>query len=122
LIAGLALEKQAEKVIILNVKKLSSVSDYLLICSAQSDRQVQAIANAIIDGLRKEGERAFGAEGLTEGHWALLDFNDVVAHVFLEPVRIFYDLEGLWAEAPFLEVKDKAKPKTASRPARKSKE
>ncbi len=122
MIAGLALEKQAEKVIILNVKKLSSVSDYLLICSAQSDRQVQAIANAIIVGLKNEGERSFGAEGLTEGHWALLDFNDVVAHVFLEPVRVFYDLEGLWAEAPFVEVKDKAKAKTASRPARKSKE
>lgn len=122
MIAELALEKQAEKVIILNVKKLSSVSDYLLICSAQSDRQVQAIANAIIDGLRKEGERAFGAEGMSEGHWALLDFSDVVAHVFLEPVRVFYDLEGLWAEAPFVEVKDKAKTKTASRPARKSKE
>ncbi len=107
--AGFALEKQAEKVIILNVKKLSSVADYLIVCSAQSDRQVQAIANAIIDGIGKEGERLFGAEGMEEGRWALLDFNDVVAHVFLDPARVFYDLEGLWAEAPLVEVKDRVK-------------
>ncbi len=117
----MALEKQADKVIILNVKKLSSVSDYLLICSAQSDRQVEAIAGAIVDGLGEKGERALGVEGVNEGRWALVDFNDVVAHVFLEPVRVFYDLEGLWAEAPILEFKEKAGVRTArTRPARKT--
>lgn len=61
------------------------------------------------DGLRKKGEKALGAEGVSEGKWALLDFNDVVVHVFLEPVRDYYDLEGLWAEAPVTEVRDKVK-------------
>lgn len=64
------------------------------------------------EGLRKDGERPLGREGVTEGRWALIDFNDVVAHVFLEPVRVFYDLEGLWAEATVTEVKDKPRLKT----------
>ncbi|MBI5587875.1 MAG: ribosome silencing factor [Deltaproteobacteria bacterium] len=108
-IAGWALEKQARKVVIVNIQKLSAVSDYLLICGADSERQVQAISYAIEDGLKKKGERALGVEGVTEGRWALMDYNDVVVHIFLEPVRTFYDLEGLWAEAPMTEVKDKVK-------------
>jgi ribosome-associated protein len=72
---------------------------------------VQAIADAIDEGLRKKGERPLGIEGATEGRWALIDFVDVVVHIFLEPVRSFYDLEGLWAEAPSTEVKDKPAPK-----------
>ena len=103
------MEKQARKVVIINIRKLSSVSDYILICSAESERQVQAIATAIEEGLRKKGERSLGVEGVSEGKWALLDFNDVVVHVFLEPVRDFYDLEGLWAEAPKTEVKEKVR-------------
>lgn len=82
----------------------------MLICSADSERQVQAIAGAIEEGLRKQGLRALGSEGRTEGRWALMDYNDVVAHIFLEPVRVFYNLEGLWAEATATEVKDRAKP------------
>lgn len=120
-IAGWAMEKQARKVVIINIRKLSSVSDYILVCSAESERQVQAIATAIEEGLRKKGERSLGVEGVSEGKWALLDFNDVVVHVFLEPVRDFYDLEGLWAEAPKTEVKEKIRkaaavpsPRTAS--------
>lgn len=111
-IAKLALDKKAEKVVILNVGKLTAVSDYLLICSAESERQVQAIADSIEGGLRKKGERPLGVEGISEGRWALIDYVDVVVHIFLDPVRAFYDLEGLWAEAPVTEVKDKvpAKP------------
>ena len=107
-IAKLALDKKAEKVVILNIKKLSAIADYLLICSADSERQVQAIADSIEDGLRKKGERPLGIEGVTEGRWALIDYVDVVVHIFLDPVRSFYDLEGLWSEAPVTEVKDKA--------------
>lgn len=120
-IARLAMDKQAEKVIILNIKKLSAVADYLLICSADSERQVQAIAYAVEEGLRKKGEKPLGMEGLTEARWALLDYNDVIAHVFLEPVRVFYDLEGLWAEAPSLEVKEKLRAKAALPPEPKPK-
>lgn len=117
----MALEKKADKVVILNIKKLSSVSDYLLICSAESERQVQAIADAVEEALRKKGEKALGMEGVTEGRWALIDYVDVVVHIFLEPVRSFYDLEGLWAEAPSTEVKDKPapKPKTTPVPGKK---
>ncbi|OGP15635.1 MAG: ribosome silencing factor [Deltaproteobacteria bacterium GWA2_54_12] len=115
-IAKLALDKKAEKVVILNIKKLSGVSDFLLVCSAESERQVQAIADSIEDGLRKKGERPFGMEGVTEGRWALIDYVDVVVHIFLEPVRSFYDLEGFWAEAPVTEVKDKPAPKPKAAP------
>jgi ribosome-associated protein len=97
----------ATDVVILNLKGYSSVTDYLLICSAQSERQVEAIAREVEDGLRKEGIRPLGIEGVNDGRWALLDFNDVVVHVFHEPIRKFYDLEGLWADAPRTEVKDK---------------
>lgn len=103
------MDKQASKVVILNIKKLSAVSDYVLICSAESERQVQAIAYSIEDGLRKQNERPLGMEGLTEGKWALMDYNDVVVHIFLDPIREFYNLEGLWAEAPSTIVKDKPK-------------
>jgi len=125
-IAKLALDKKAEKVVILNVSKLTAVSDYLLICSADSERQVEAIADSIEDGLRKKGERPLGIEGVSEGRWALIDYVDVVVHIFLDPVRAFYDLEGLWAEAPVTEVKEKAaakagakaeKPKAVKKPA-----
>ena len=121
-IAKLALDKKAEKVVILNIKKLSAIADYLLICSADSERQVQAIADSIEDGLRKKGERPFGMEGVTEGRWALIDYVDVVVHIFLDRVRSFYDLEGLWAEAPVTEVKEKAAAllKEASEPKAKA--
>lgn len=81
---------------------------------------MQAIADSIQDGLRKKGEKPLGAEGVTEGRWALLDFTDVVVHIFLEPVRSFYDLEGLWAEAPTTEVKDKPLPRPKKPAAEKA--
>lgn len=89
-------------------------------CSADSDRQVQAIANGIEDGMRKAGIKPLGIEGAAMGKWALMDYNDVVVHIFLEHVRSFYDIEGLWAEAPRTNVKDKApaKPKAAKAPAK----
>ncbi len=95
--------------VILCIKKISSVSDYVLICSADSERQVQAIARNVSDGLKKKKERPFGVEGVEEGRWALMDYSDVVVHIFLEPVRAFYDLEGLWADAPKTEFKEKAR-------------
>lgn len=104
---------------ILNIKKLSSISDYLLVCGAESERQVQAIVNAIDDGLRKKDIRPLSTEGASEGRWAVMDYNDVVVHVFTGPVRGFYDLEGLWAEAPSTEVKDKPLKKAPGAPSPK---
>ncbi len=90
--------------VIINIKKLSTVSDYIVVCSADSERQVHAISGAIEEGLKKKGERPFGLEGAGACRWALLDYSDVVAHIFLSPVRAFYDIEGLWADAPLIEV------------------
>jgi ribosome-associated protein len=112
--ARLALEKQADKVLVINIKKLSSVADYLLVCGADSERQVHAIARNIEDGMRSSKVKPLGVEGAERGRWALLDYADVVVHIFHEPVRAYYDLEGLWAEAPVTEVKDKPKTKATA--------
>jgi ribosome-associated protein len=98
-----AVEKKAFDLVLLEMKKITSFTDYFLLCSGKSDRQVQAIAQAIEEELEKEGIRPLGQEGRTEGRWILMDFGDVVAHLFLEPVRVFYDLEGLWIDAPRIE-------------------
>ncbi len=88
---------------ILEITELSSVADFLIICSAASERQVGAVASSIEDGLRKEGARPIGVEGTESKRWVLLDYGDVVVHVFLTSVREFYDLDGLWSDAPQLE-------------------
>ncbi len=100
LCAAYALEKKAFNVRILEVKGLSSLTDYLMIASGRSDRQVQAIAEEIRLSMKKEHDtRPMAEEGMKEGRWVLLDYGDVMVHVFQEPVREFYDLEGLWSEA-----------------------
>jgi ribosome-associated protein len=98
------MERKAIDLVILEVKDLSSFTDYFLICSGNSDRQVQAIAGHAEEKLGKEGLRPLGIEGKREGRWVLLDYGDVVIHVFYHPVREFYDLERLWSEAPQLEL------------------
>lgn len=113
-IARIALGKKATDVVIIDIKKLSSVSDYIVIASAESERQVEAIARAIEDGLREKGERPLGAEGARAGRWALIDYANVVAHIFTLPLRRHYDLDGLWADAAKTEVKDVARPRRAS--------
>ena len=104
LCARALLDRKAIDLVILEVKDLSSFTDYFLICSGNSDRQVQAIAAHVEEKLGKEGLRTLGMEGKREGRWVLLDYGDVVIHVFYHPVREFYDLERLWSEAPRLEL------------------
>ena len=94
-----AIEKKAQDPVLLELKGISSVTDYFLLCSGRSDRQVQAIAQGIEEDLKKKGIRPLGQEGMVEGRWILLDYEDVVVHIFLDPVRKFYDLEGLWIDA-----------------------
>ena len=93
------LEKKAQDLVILDVRILSSFTDFFLICSGQSHRQVQALSRHVDDTLRREGLKPLGVEGQEEGNWVLLDFNDVIIHIFYQPWREFYDLEGLWSEA-----------------------
>jgi ribosome-associated protein len=99
LAANAALDKKAEDVVILDVRGLSSYADYFVVATGTSDRQVSAIADSVEGLLRKAGHRPIGVEGYSLGHWVLLDFGDVVAHVFYEEARQFYDIEGLWADA-----------------------
>lgn len=104
LCARAALDHKAIDLVILEVKKLSSFTDYFVICSGNSDRQVQAIAGHIEEKLKEGDVRPLSVEGKREGRWVLLDYGDVVVHVFYQPVRDFYDLERLWADAPRIEL------------------
>ena len=101
-----SLEKKATALVILNVKEISAFADYFILCSGSSDRQVRAVAAAIQENLKKEGILPLGVEGEDAGRWILLDYDDVIIHVFLESVRTFYDLERLWSEAQRMAVPD----------------
>ncbi|MDD3581253.1 MAG: ribosome silencing factor [Desulfobacca sp.] len=93
-------EKKAQDLVILDVRKLSSFADYFIICSGSSRRQVVALAQHLEETLARRGIKPLGIEGLAEGQWVLLDYNEIIVHIFYQPVREFYDLEGLWADAP----------------------
>jgi len=102
----LALSKRGFDVKILKLKSLSSVCDYFVIVSGDADVHVRAIADALSDAMREAGHRTVHAEGIREGNWVLLDYIDVVVHIFREPTRRFYALERLWGDAPIEELSD----------------
>jgi ribosome-associated protein len=93
------LGKKALNVVVLDVSELTSFADVFIICSGRSNRQVNAIAEFIQSDLKKQKIRPLSVEGTKDGHWVLMDYGHVVIHVFYEPVREFYDLEGLWVDA-----------------------
>ena len=95
-----ALDKKAYDLILLDVGKLTSLADYFLICTGRSDTQVQAITQSVEDAMKRRDERPLSVEGFQHGQWVVIDFGDIIVHVFYEPVREFYDLERLWARAP----------------------
>jgi ribosome-associated protein len=100
-IANLLLDKKASDVLVLDVRGMSSYADYIVLASAESDRQVSAMAeNAHVKLKEEDGLYPSGTEGKETGQWVLLDYGEVVAHLFVNEVRAFYDLEGLWADAP----------------------
>jgi ribosome-associated protein len=99
-----SLEKKAKDLLVLNVSEISAFADYFIICSGTSDRQVRAVAGAIQESLKKAGILPLGVEGDAAARWILLDYDDVIIHVFLESARAFYDLERLWSEAPRMAV------------------
>ena len=101
-IVDLAEDKKASDIVLLEIGRLTSMADYFVICSGQSERQLGAIADGIAEGLREEGVRPIGREGSSTAHWLLIDFGSVVVHVMAQPERDFYQLERLWAEAPLL--------------------
>ena len=99
-----ALDHKAYDLVVLETGRVSSIADYFVICSGRSDTQVQAIAQAVEDSLRTRGERPISVEGVPHGQWVLMDYGDVVVHIFYVPVRAFYDLERLWVRAPRVEL------------------
>lgn len=102
--ATAAAARKAEDVVVLNLAGVSSYCDAFVICSGSNRRQVRAIAEGIREDLRAVGHRALGMEGIDASRWVLIDFGDVVVHVFDEPLRGFYDLDALWGDAPRVAV------------------
>jgi ribosome-associated protein len=102
------LQKKAKEIIVLNLKNISAFTEYMIICSGTSQREVQAIADSIQKFLKEAGIRPMGVEGEANGQWILLDYDDVVISVFYEPIRAFYDLENLW-DAPRMKVNENKK-------------
>lgn len=102
------LDKKAVDVLVLHVAPLTSVADYLVIGSAESDRQTRAIADYIDGTLSRIGQRPLSIEGTTSGQWVLLDFGDVIAHIFRQDTRSHYALERLWSDAKQLEIPQEA--------------
>ena len=104
LLSQAALDKKAENLVILDVKEISSFTDYFVIMSGRSTRHVQGLAEAVDSAVSKKRIKDGNTEGLKEGLWVLLDYEDVVVHVFYKDVRDFYDLEGLWHDAARIQV------------------
>ena len=102
--ARIALDTKAEELVVLDVRGLASFTDYFVIMNGRSTRHVQGLAEAIESELSAKRINSKHSEGLREGMWVLLDFDDVVVHVFYHENRRFYDLEGLWHDAPRLDV------------------
>ena len=101
------LQKKAKDVVVLNLKEISAFTDYMIICSGTSDRQVQAISAVIREFLKKAKIIPLGVEGEANGQWILLDYDDVVISIFLESLRTFYDIENLW-DAPRMNIDENA--------------
>ncbi len=100
LVAEFASEKKAENVVILDMSRVSGICDFFVICSASSSVRAKTIAENIEVGMRKEGHRPLRRDGHREGKWIVIDFGDVVAHVFVDETRKYYNLENLWGDAP----------------------
>lgn len=98
------LQKKARDLTVLKVKEVCSFTDYFVICSGGSDRQVQALADAIREDMKKAGIIPLGVEGEKIGKWVLLDYADVIVHIFYQPIREFYNLEQLWPDVPRMDV------------------
>ena len=104
LCARAALEKKAEGLVVLDLQGISTVADFFLVAGAQSTTQLKSIVEAIEAALESQGVRIRHTEGVPESGWLLLDYGDVVVHIFMEETRTFYALERLWGDAPVLSV------------------
>ena len=101
--AKIADEKKAQDIVILDVDKISSITDYFVICAAINERQRHAIADEIDKQMKKISVMKFGMEGYREAKWVLIDYGDFIVHIFEKEIRGYYDLELLWGDAPKIE-------------------
>jgi ribosome-associated protein len=98
-LARVAFDKKAKNVLVLDLKGLTIIADYFVICSGESTTHVKAIAESIEEKAKRSGIRPLGIEGLTHSHWVLMDYGDVMIHIFEEETRSFYGIEKLWMDA-----------------------
>ena len=108
-IAEKAIAKKATDVVLIDLRKKSSATDFFVVCTGDSDTQVKAIADGIRDGMSESGQGAWHTEGFQARQWILLDYVDVVVHVFHKDARTFYNLERLWSDAKIHSVEDAGK-------------
>lgn len=102
LIKDILADKKAEEIVILDLREISSVTDTMVVASGNSDRHVQAVSEFLLQEMKKHGFYPLGSEGLQGGRWALLDYGEIVVHVFYGEVRLHYDLEGVWRDAQLI--------------------
>ncbi len=110
LAVGAGLDIKALDPTVLDLRGLSSVAEYFVIMTGTSDKHVQSVAENIMDAFKTLGYPRLGEEGLKEGKWVLLDYGEVVVHVFLQAIREYYDIERLWIDAPMLEIEYEGEP------------
>ncbi|MEW6571058.1 MAG: ribosome silencing factor [Nitrospirota bacterium] len=105
--ARAALDKKAKGVLILDLQGLTTIADYFVICSGESTTQVKAITEKIEEKFDLEDVKPVGIEGLSYGHWVLMDYGDVIIHIFEDATRAFYELEKLWIDAKRVDLEDR---------------
>jgi ribosome-associated protein len=120
LAAGFAAEKNGENILILDLRGLTNICEFFVTVSAMSNTRMRAIADAVEDGLFSHGIRPFHVEGRNNSSWTLLDFSDVIVHIFHKDLRDFYALERLWADAPIEKFTPKCPKKTRPKKSQKS--
>ena len=111
--AQVMIDKKAQDVVLLEISTIVAYADYFLICSGRSITQVKAIVNAIEEYLKSKGIVPLHIEGYTEGRWVLLDYDELIVHVFLEEARNFYNLERLWSDVPQTVFEEYSKPEAS---------
>jgi ribosome-associated protein len=113
-----ALDKKAVDPVLIDVCGRSSYADFIVVVSGRSDRQVDAIADGVCEALSARGRRPIGREGVRNGRWVLIDFGDVVVHVFYHPLREVFDIESLWIDAPRVKLQIPAEARADAAPGR----
>lgn len=113
-------DAKARDIAVLDVRKISDFTDYMVIATGTSNRHVQSTADKVVDALRAHGVRTVGVEGGKTGDWVLIDFGDVVAHVMREEIRDFYNLEKLWSDAKRVEASDRKTQRKGAKAQRKT--